>query len=339
MLLRAALTILLLSPTAALFGQEGWDSARFERDFEQLQTSYLSWDRENTLDLLHELREKYPGSSRLTYLESWIALESADYLTSLDAATEGTSYQDDRFLAFYDLLSLNFYHNMATGIFSDELDRREPEEIDLFKINVLHGPEPGDQYLKLGLTLSSRGEDSLTLVTLEGALRLRFDNGETHRLIAETTAGLGDFQSTTLGYIFLLTFDEWSPHADHYRRKMWSALRLAGFDRSISDFVVACGEQADSIEFPLFGQLCASEKNLRGVELAARHAAASELTSLEMADLRLWRSETTDSLRTALYRLHDIAEPSSSEMLDPGSTQEARDANHNPVPLPAHYEE
>lgn len=328
------------------------DSVRVEREFRNMLHSYFSWQREEATLAVRDLTGRYHDLGHLSYLKAWMLIESGDYLGSLEAATEGTTLQDEHFSAFYDLLSINFYHNMAVGAFSLELDRRAPEEIDIFKVNVLRGPDPEDQLLQLGITLLRRDQDSAAYITLQQALRLRFDYGEAHRVLAEMAADRSDFQSAAIGYVLLMTTDESSPHIPHLRLKLLNALirssdpenpaSLASeIPRSLIDsFIEACAADSNRLTVPLYRELCSTETFIKNFRLALLSAADQPMTYEERQDLRIWRDNMTDSLRTAYFGLHGLVVVGGEVIsTDPDSTSESGDPNHNSVPLPANYQE
>ncbi len=325
------------------------DSIGVEREFRNMLHSYFSWQRDDAALSARNLVGRYHDPGHLLYLKAWISMESADYLGSLEAATEGTTIQDDYFSAFYDLLSLNFYHNMAVGTFSMELDRRAPEEVDLFKVNVLHGPDPEDQYLQLGITLMQRGVDSSAFITLQQALRLRFDYGETHRVLAEMAADRGDFLSAAVAYALLISGDETSPHIPHFRLKLLNSLLRATDPESrptlateiplslVESFFEACTKETDKLSVALFDELCSTPSFVQGFRLAALEATNHPVTVGEREEMRLWRENLNDSLRSAYFEQHGL-EDRGDLSSESDSSSQGRDAYHDSTPRPANYQ-
>ncbi len=328
------------------------DSASFQAELEKALHAYYSWEKESALESIKGLVKKYPTVGHLLYVKTWMTLEAGDYLASMETASEGTTLQDEYFSAFYELLSLNYYHNMAVGVFSQALDRGPREEVDIIKEKVLGSPEPEEKYLQLGIMFQRQEQDSAASITLQQALRLRFDYGETHRVLAETAANRGDFLSAAMGYVLLLSADEQSSHTTHFRHKLHNALLRFKNPESpstlsldiprslVESFVEACISDTGRPEVALYRELCNAATFARGFRIATLSACNQHIADNEREEVRIWRDHFTDSLRSTFLKQHGLQELGDEILLIvPDSVSQSRDPNHNSVPLPANYQE
>ena len=306
---------------------EAVSSSNLERDpLEPALRLHFAWNRSAALATFDSLRAVMLNEPRLLYHNAWALFENREFLKSIDLASIGGESSSAEFSGLYDLLVLNFFYNISSSEFSMQLDHRTEEEVLGFKKSVLGQDQPEREYLKLALTYAERGDTLKGIENAGQSIHLLFTHADSHRLLAELAADVGDFRTVMIGYVFALLNDPRSPHDAYFRRKLAGARaiyhkrssveRVGSEMRLADDLRLAFGDTGrvtkkgplqralDTIYQPILADLLALD---HGIDDVARLLRGDRSDSV-VRRFELWRDRITLKSREQVFALFGLRE-------------------------------